>query len=156
MQAAGILARVLPGVEARFLAPLIHLEPPYAPDWLRRLAVLGGGDPTDALRLSRAEARRFAALGAALGSGEGPAAMAYRQGAEIARDAVLITAATLSQPLPQGWEDAVARGASAAFPLAAADLMPALSGPALGAKLHALEERWIASGFELSREQLLS
>jgi poly(A) polymerase len=33
--------------------------------------------------------------------------------------------------------------------------MPRLSGPALGEKLTALELRWIASGFRLTREDLL-
>ncbi|MFZ9134034.1 MAG: hypothetical protein ACO21B_12585, partial [Gemmobacter sp.] len=38
---------------------------------------------------------------------------------------------------------------------AAADLIPAHEGPALGARLAALEARWIASGFTLTREALL-
>jgi poly(A) polymerase len=33
--------------------------------------------------------------------------------------------------------------------------MPQLSGAALGERLAALEARWIASGFRLSREDLL-
>ena len=45
--------------------------------------------------------------------------------------------------------------AAAVFPVRPADLMPALSGPALGARLRALEARWIASGFTLRREDLL-
>ncbi|MCV2863214.1 CCA tRNA nucleotidyltransferase [Defluviimonas sp. WL0075] len=156
MQAAGILALVLPGADARALAPLVHLEPPYAPDWLRRLMVLGAAGPEERLRLSRAEARRIELLRSALSGAEPPAVTAYRSGAEIARDAVLITSASLGQPPPAGWEDAVAKGAGAVFPLRAADLMPAYSGPDLGARLRALEDRWIASGFELSREQLLA
>ncbi|MCV2867393.1 CCA tRNA nucleotidyltransferase [Defluviimonas sp. WL0002] len=156
MQAAGLLSRVVPGADARALAPLVHLEPPYAPDWIRRLMVLGAEDPVERLRLSRAEARRVEALGAALSDGEGIATIAYRSGADVARDAVMITSAGMSQPLPPGWEDAVAKGASAVFPVRPGDLMPRYSGPALGEKLRALEERWIASGFELSREQLLS
>jgi len=155
MQATGVLARVLPGADARALAPLVHLEPPYAPDWVRRLVALGGPDPAEALRLSRAEARQRDLILAAMGSGESDAANAYRHGAEAARDAMLVRAATLGAPLPEGWEDAVARGAAAVFPVKAADLMPASSGADLGRRLKALEERWIASGFELSREQLL-
>jgi poly(A) polymerase len=156
MQAAGILARVLPGADARALAPLVHLEPPYAPDWLRRLLVLGGTGPAEHLRLSRAEARRVDLLAQALATGEGPEVTAYRHGADIARDAVLVAAALMGHALPEGWEDRVARGARAVFPIRSADLMPALSGAALGVRLRAIEERWIASGFELSREQLLA
>lgn len=64
-------------------------------------------------------------------------------------------AALTETPPPAGWEAAVERGAAARFPVAAADLMPALTGPALGARLRALEERWIASDFRLDRAALL-
>jgi len=156
MQATGILARVLPGADARALAPLVHLEPPYAPDWIRRLCVLGGTGHADGLRLSRAEARRAETLAAALAAGESAAVTAYRHGAEIARDVVLVMAASAGTEPPAGWEDQVAQGTTAVFPVASGDLMPVFSGAALGARLRELEERWIASGFELSREQLLA
>lgn len=156
MRATGVLGHVLPGAEPRALAPLVHLEPPYAPDWLRRLAALGGPDPTDALRLSRDEARKLAVLTEGIGSAAGPAELAYRHGAELARDVTLLRAAVLEAPLPEGWGAAVARGAGADFPLKAGDLMPGLAGAELGARLKELEARWIASGFELSREQLLA
>ncbi len=156
MQATGVLARILPGADAKALAPLVHLEPPYAPDWIRRLAALGGADQADALRLSRDEARRFGILREGIGGAAGAAELAYREGAGLARDIVLLRAALLDQPLPPGWEDAIARGAAAKFPLRAADLMPAHEGAALGARLKELEARWIASGFELTRAQLLS
>ena len=156
MQATGILARVLPGADARALAPLVRLEPPYAPDWIRRLCVLGGTGHADGLRLSRAEARRAETLAAALAAGESAAVTAYRHGAEIARDVVLVMAASAGTEPPAGWEDRVAQGTTAVFPVASGDLMPVFSGAALGARLRELEERWIASGFELSREQLLA
>ena len=156
MQATGILARVLPGADARALAPLVRLEPPYAPDWIRRLCVLGGTGHADGLRLSRAEARRAETLAAALAVGESAAVTAYRHGAEIARDVVLVMAASAGTEPPAGWEDRVAQGTTAVFPVASGDLMPVFSGAALGARLRELEERWIASGFELSREQLLA
>lgn len=155
MQATGVLARVLPGAEMQALAPLVHLEQALAPDPMRRLAVLGGEDAADRLRLSRAEARRLDLLCGLIGSVEGPAELAYRHGAASARDALLTRAAVLEHPLPAAWEDAVAQGAGATFPVTAADLMPAFSGPALGAQLAELEARWIASGFTLTREALL-
>lgn len=156
MQATGVLARILPGADARALGPLVHLERPYAPDWIRRLAALGAEDAGDALRLSRDEARRLALVREGVEFGDGTAAIAYRHGAEIARDVVLLRGALTGSVLPPGWENAVAAGASARFPLRAADLMPGLSGAALGRRLSELEARWIASGFELSREQLLA
>ena len=156
MQATGVLARILPGAEARALGPLVHLEPPYAPDWVRRLAALGAAQAEDALRLSRDEARRLSILRDSLNGHAGPAEIAYRHGAWAARDTVLLRGALLGAALPAGWEDAAARGASAEFPVRAADLMPAVTGAALGRRLKEIEDRWIDSGFELSRDQLLA
>ncbi|WP_413876776.1 CCA tRNA nucleotidyltransferase [Albidovulum sp.] len=156
MQATGVLARILPGAEARALGPLVHLEPPYAPDWIRRLAALGGAEAEDALRLSREEAQRLSVLRDSLAGNAGPAEIAYRHDARAARDVVLLCGALLGAPLPSGWEDDVSRGAAAKFPVRAADLMPGLSGAALGQRLREIEDRWIASGFGLSREQLLA
>lgn len=156
MRATGVLARILPGADDKPLAPLIHLEAPYAPAWLRRLAALGGAGHADALRLSRDEANRLGILHEGIGGQAGAAELSYRHGADVARDIIFLRAAIFEVPLPPGWEEAVALGAAAEFPLRAADLMPALTGPQLGARLKELEARWIASGFELSREQLLA
>lgn len=155
MQAAGVLAHTLPGADPRALAPLVHLEAGTPPDWLRRLAALGGEDAAGALRLTRDEARRLAALRDEIGSMAGPGEIGFRHGADLARDVGLLRAAVLESAQPDGWQDEAAKGAAAVFPIRAADL-PGLTGPALGAKLKELEARWIASGFELSRAQLLA
>ena len=155
MQASGVLAHVLPGAEMRALAPLVHLEAGLAPDAIRRLAVLGGEDPAERLRLPRADARRLDLLRGLIGSMAGAAELGFVHGAGLARDALLVRAAVLEQPLPQGWEEAIAEGAGATFPVKAADLMPALAGPALGARMADLQARWIASGFTLGRDELL-
>ena len=155
MRAAGVLARALPGADDRALGPLVHLEGGLRPEALRRLAALGGHDPTEALRLSRDEARRLATLVAAATGGMGPGELGYRLGAADGRDALLLHAALLEFPLAAGWQDALSRGADARLPVRAADL-PGVTGPALGARLKDIEARWIASDFELSREQLLT
>ncbi|MCB2115864.1 MAG: CCA tRNA nucleotidyltransferase [Rhodobacteraceae bacterium] len=156
MRATGVLARVLPGADDTALGPLVHLEPPYAPDWIRRLAALGGQDVEERLRLSREEARRLGDLRTGISSGAGIDELAYRLGAEAARDLALLRAALFGTAMPDGWEVAVATGAAAVFPVRADDLLPAVQGAALGKHLRDLEARWIASGFELSREQLLA
>jgi poly(A) polymerase len=156
MQATGVLAHVLPGADPRAVAPLVHLEPEgLASGWLRRLAALGGTGADGNLRLSKAEARELDLLRAAIEGGAGAAEIAYRHGEAIARDTVLIRAAS-GLALPPGWQAQIATGAAARFPLSAADLMPRLQGAALGQRLTELEARWIASGFTLSREQLLA
>jgi poly(A) polymerase len=155
MAQAGILQHVLPGADARALPVLIHLEAGRSPHWLRRLAVLGGEDPADRLRLSRAEAKALDSLRSGLSSMDPPAALGYKYGPDTAASIVLARAALLETPPPSGWTDDIAQGAAARFPVTAADLMPQLSGPALGETLAALEARWIASGFSLTRDDLL-
>jgi tRNA nucleotidyltransferase/poly(A) polymerase len=158
MDRLGVLSRVLPGADPAPLAPLVHLEDALAlaPDAMRRLAALGGEDPAERLRLSNADDRRRAIIQDSAVEGTAPGEVAWRHGAETARDAALVRAALLGAPLPQQMEDAIARGAAATFPVRAADLMPALTGPALGARLARLEAAWIASDFTLDREALLS
>ncbi|WP_111431965.1 CCA tRNA nucleotidyltransferase [Rhodobacteraceae bacterium DSL-40] len=157
MAATGILARVLPGAEAAALAPLVHIETLAAatPRWQRRLAALGAeADWPERLRLSRADRKALEAVRAALDAGARPAEGAYRFGAEAARDAALILAASLGAPPDPHLEAELARGAAARFPLRAADLP--LSGPELGTALRALEATWIASDFTLDRAALLA
>ena len=154
MAQAGILARVLPGADARALAPLVHLEGVLPPRWLRRLAVLGGADPTDLWRLSRAESRDFGHIRDALTEDLSPAVLGWRLKA-LATDAVLARAALVGAPPPANWQAEVARGAGAVFPVKPADLMPGLQGPALGARLKALEAAWLQSNLQASRAELL-
>ena len=154
MSQAGILPSLLPGTDIRALAPLIHLEGDLPPRWLRRLAALGGPDPSNALRLSRNESRDLAALKVEIGTTTAPAPLAYRLGADLAADALLLRGAMLEHPLPDGWAAEIARGAAARFPITAADL-PGLIGPALGQELKRLEKAWLASDLRLTRSQLL-
>jgi poly(A) polymerase len=155
MARAGILTAILPGTDDRALAPLIHLEGDEAPRWLRRLAALGGADPTDALRLSRQDQRDLGTLRAEVASTRTPAALAALHGATLATDAILLRAALLESPLPSDWQADVARGTQTPFPVNAADL-PHLSGPALGTELKRLKELWLNSDLRLTRSQLLA
>lgn len=156
MQASGALGHLLPGADAQALAILVHLEADAPGGWLRRLAVLGGADPAEGLRLSRAEMRDFGHIRDGLSSAAPPAELGYRLNQRLATDITLARAAMLETPPPDGWQHAIATGARARFPLRPADLMPALQGPALGAALKRAEARWIASGFNADRETLLA
>lgn len=155
MARSGVLAHVLPGADTRALAPLIHLENAGAPRWLRRLAVLGGEDVAERWRLSRAEQRDLAHLQAALATLESPAVLGWRIGEALAEDALLARAALLETPLPSGWQAELARGVQSRFPVRPADLMPALQGAELGARLKALEGQWLQSDLRMTRAELL-
>lgn len=156
MAQTGVLQLVLSGASHTALAPLVHLEKcaSMAADPLRRLAVLGVFDGT-ALRLSKKAQRRIEQYQRLISSNEGPKELGYRYGADIACDVLLLRAAMFETPLDPGSLDAAKTGALASFPVKPGDLMPAYSGVALGKKLRALEDRWIASEFQLGKSDLL-
>ena len=160
MVQCGVLARVLPGAEARFLPVLVHLEEQagLAPDAMRRLTCLSGEGLKDRLRLSNGEAKHLDQLREALADTAGDAELAYRLGADRARDVALLRAAMTDGKMPDGLEKRLELGdqARGTFPVKAQDLMPSLQGAALGARLKELEARWIASGFALTKEELLA
>ena len=156
MAQVGVLAHVLPGADAKALSVLAHLEAGRAPNWLRRLAVLSAGDCAPGLRLSRADAQRLEVTAREAREQRSAAELGYRHGPETAADIIFVRSALMETPLPDGALADVQRGAGAKFPLRAADLMPILQGPALGARLAVLEARWIASDFHLTREALLA
>jgi len=157
MAQVGALARVLPGAQQTALAPLIHLEGEVQapPDAIRRLAALGGAAPRDALRLSNADSAKLDLLRSAIGDMTSAGALGHKNGAAAARDIILLRAAVLEQPFDIAALEVANTGAKAFFPVTAADLMPDYLGAALGARLKMLEERWIASGFALSKGDLL-
>ena len=154
MAAAGVLMRVLPGADPAILAPLVHLEDGRAPSWPRRAAALGGEGARRGWRLSNAEARELDVRRDALAAGTSVEEVAWRHGADVATDVALIRAAGVPEPLGPDMAERIARAATASFPLSAADLMPDLQGPALGAALKRAEAHWIASGFALDRDAL--
>ncbi|MFQ3347829.1 MAG: poly(A) polymerase [Paracoccaceae bacterium] len=155
MQTAGVLAKILPGADAKALAPLVHLEDGSNPDFLRRLVILGGPLDAPRLRLTRRELRTLALLRQEIGLATSACDLAYRHGADVAYSVLLCRSALFETSLPSDMLDDLALGASATFPLSAADLDPALRGPMIGAQLKDLENQWIASGFCLSKEALL-
>lgn len=155
MAQTGVLSRILPGADMTYLAPLVHIENGQKPDAMRRLAVLGGDDPAARFRLSRDEKKQLQILSTEIGNPTTVQELAYRHGADMAWDIEMLRAAIFERALPDSLAKDLDLGASAVFPVTAADLMPDLQGPALGARLKELEQTWINSGFSLSREQLL-
>jgi poly(A) polymerase len=156
MQATGVLGRVLPGADAASVPRLVHAEAGEAPDWLARLAALGANGEAKALRLSRNEEKRLAVLKNGLSSASGPAELGYRFGTSDGAAILRLRTALSGADLPSGADTELTRGAEARLPVTAADLMPGLSGEALGRRLREIEARWIASGFTLGRDELLA
>jgi len=158
MRQTGVMSTVLPGSDDRLLPLLVHMETAVGldADWIRRLAVLGGDDPAELFRLSKADSRALLLIREIGFAGAPLQEIAYRHGARVAQAAMLIRAA-LAETVPdysllEVIEDAV----HAKFPVSASDLMPDLKGPELGQKLKELEQRWITSGFTLGADELLN
>jgi poly(A) polymerase len=150
MQASGVLTRVLPGADTRFVAVLVHVES-VPPRWQRRLAVIGRD--CSGLRLSNAEARDVQAVVDGIGSTQTIAALAWLHGADVAGDVALARAAVFGVMPAPDWQAQVARGISAKFPLASGDLAP-LEGPELGRKLKELQAKWLQSDLMQSKDDL--
>ncbi len=157
MHQTGVLAHVLPGAVVTALGPLIVQETALGlpADPLRRMAVMGFFD-SGALRLSKAQQKHLALYQNLIGASDTLSDIAYRHGAETARDLAALRAASFeTAPDP----DALARidhAAQARFPVTARDLMPDIQGPDLGQTLRDLEAQWIASDFTLDRNRLLA
>ncbi len=157
MRATGVLSAVLPGSDDRLLSILLHMEAVLGvePNWINRLAVLGGDDLVNRLRLSKADARGLLLTQEQGFNGPSVQEIAYRNGEMIAQGVVLIRA-TLAEAEPKkSVLEMIHASACARFPVSSGDLMPAYQGPQLGEKLKSLEQRWIDSGFILTDVELL-
>ena len=154
MAQTGVLARVLPGADPRFIAPLVELEAGVPLRWLRRLAALGGENVTARWRLSKAEARGLADIEAAMGMPSLKEA-GYRLGAAPAIDAMLVQCASIGVLADPRVMADIEAASKQVFPLKAVDVMGRIpAGKALGDELKRLESLWVASGFTLSQAAL--
>nr|WP_208347438.1 CCA tRNA nucleotidyltransferase [Pseudaestuariivita rosea] len=156
MHQTGVLMQALPGADPKALYPLVHLDEDQPSDPIRRLAALGGHKAPDALRLSRAEAQQLKNLTSFISDGTSLAEIAYRNGAQMAQDVMLLRSAIFETPLAGVDGDLIDMAASSTFPVKSADLMDQFQGKDLGDKLSQLEDQWIKSGFKMTKAQLLS
>ncbi len=157
MAAAGVLMRVLPGADPAVLPVLIHVEQRAGlnPDPMRRLAAIGGEGAVTRLRLSKAEARTLDRLRTGVASKAGAAELGYREGYGPGLDILALRAAFSGIEIDPNAAELARIGAAATLPIRADDLSERYQGKALGDALKAAETRWIASGFSLTREDLL-
>lgn len=158
MAQAGVLTVILPGADIRFVQLMIHGAQHLGdrPSWLGRLVALGGQDVPSRLRLSRVEQREYDVIRSAAYEGKSLLETAFDHGDRIAVQAYLIRCA-LAEGLPEAdMKLKLKQAAAQVFPVKAADLMPDLTGAALGVRLKQLKLAWLESEFSLSRAQLLA
>jgi len=158
MRSTGVLAQLLPGADDRALAPLVAIERAAGaePDAVRRLAAIATPEDAATLRLSRNQLQRLTRMRDEAQALTSVAELGYRYGDEGGLHETLLRCAFLERPWSEDLRTALHSGATAQFPIKATDLIPSFSGPALGKKLADLEASWIASGFTLTREDLLA
>lgn len=158
MRSTGVLAQLLPGADDRALAPLVAIERAAGaePDAVRRLAAIATPEDAETLRLSRNQLQRLTRMREEAQASTSVAELGYRYGDEGGLHETLLRCAFLENPWSEDLRKALHSGAAAQFPIKATDLIPSFSGPALGKKLADLEASWIASGFTLTREDLLA
>lgn len=151
MGAAGVLSQILAGAAPQVLAVLVHVERQagLAPDPIRRLVAIGG--MRDGLRLTNAQEKRTQLLAGDMSL----PALAFEHGAETAIDRAAIEAASLGQEIAPETLAQITFAAQQTFPISAADLMPRLQGAALGKALLEAKTDWIASGFQLTKADLI-
>ena len=155
MAQTGVLRRVLPGADIRLLAPLVHLQSDMPPNWLARLAALGGQDVAAALRLDRRESAALGTLREEMGGMSSPAALGWHYGVSMAGDILALRAAAFGQKMPPHWPQEAQRGAQAICPVRAADFMPRLAGAELGAALARATQTWLDSDLTAQKQDLL-
>ena len=154
MEVSGILSNILPGTACKNMPILIHLENKNTINWITRLIVLGGADPTNSLRLSNKENKEYKSTLKAINIGEKPSAIAFEFGEVIAYSYSLAIAALTETSPPNDLSDQIAKGSSVKFPVTPQDLHN-LEGKQLGDMLKKLKSIWIKSDFTLTNKDLM-
>ncbi|MDP0927086.1 CCA tRNA nucleotidyltransferase [Paracoccus onubensis] len=158
MKQTGVLDQILADAQPEIIAALVEIETRerVPPSWPRRLAALSNSRKCSGeLRLSKDETRAQEALARALDADWALEEAGYRLGVSAATDYILLAGAK-GMKLPADWPDQLIRASKAKLPISARDLQPKLEGPALGRALQAAETRWIASGFALTKSELVA
>ena len=156
MAQTGVLGSILPGADPTLIAPLVHLEgmTKASPDPIARLAALGGIDVPKRLRLSRADQKQLDSIRDQSVSTLSSKAIGYQLGEKAGLGAVLLRGAMANAPLTAAVIADVTTGSQSKFPVNAIDL-PDFKGKALGDKLKALKQDWLASDLSKSKNDLL-
>jgi poly(A) polymerase len=158
MAMCGVLLRLLPGADVSALAPLISLQEQLgrSVNFHTRLAAINPGDTKAWLRLSKADTLEFTRIRDGALSEIDAAPLGYGLGQNVAIEALMLRAALSGSLMTNVDIDAAKFGAAQNYPVKAKDLMPTYTRAALGSRLKLLESTWIASGFTLTKPELLA
>lgn len=172
MQGCGVLGVIAPeATNTKALAALVMLENSLhlSPDWVRRFAALvdaplNVGDVAERLRLTNAESDALGFLCASAPAvapdmaATGFDLLLYRHGKDAILNRCVLAAARANNPVR--WQSLFKRAQAwvhKPMPVTGADVLALgiAPGPAIGHALRAAEERWVASGYKASAQELL-
>ena len=153
----GLLNHLLPGIDIEYIARMESCEEHIGlpPDTMRRLACLNGTSICDILPLTREEGSFIKQVELDSKHRKPVEAIAYSSGVNTAITVALLHSIRANKLPSRNLLDRVAKASKQVFPVNPADLLKDFSGSEISGILEILEQKWLDSGFELTREDLL-
>jgi poly(A) polymerase len=156
MESAGVLKSVLPGANVRALSFLESLEGELKPNAVRRLALIGGPELQEQLRLSNSTARQLKKMRRLSQNSELPQEHGLLLGEEGGWDSWLVRCALLGVTPSDHDRKTVTDSSSQRMPVKSADLVDLFKGQELGAALRKAQDFWVSSNMKLKKSDLIA
>ena len=156
MESAGVLRSVLSGANASALPFLESLEGELKPNAVRRLALIGGPELQEQLRLSNSTARQLKKIRRLSQNSELPQEHGLLLGEEGGWDSWLVRCALLGVTPSDHDRKTVTDSSSQRMPVKSADLVDLFEGQELGAALRKAQDFWVSSNMKLKKSDLIA
>ena len=158
MEDSGVLSICIQKVDTTRISALERLEARFdePPDPLRRLALLGVIDPKDSFRIRRSMARRIETFMLWMRKDTSMAELGYRLKTRDAVNVALLRSAISGRGLSAEFRQEIAWGANQVCPVRPVDFIESYPILEVMNRFQQLERRWLDSGFQLTRDQLLA
>jgi poly(A) polymerase len=156
MESAGVLRSVLSGANASALPFLESLEGDLKPNAVRRLALIGGTELQEQLRLSNSVARQLKKIRGLAQNSELPQEHGFLLGEEGGWDSWLVRCALLGATPSEEDRKTVTDSSSQIMPVKSADLVDWFEGQELGVALRKAQDFWVSSNMKLTKAALIA
>ncbi len=135
---------------------ILEKQHQIVPNPITSLAVLGTNINNIRMELNRFDLKKLEVISDfALTRGQSIEALTYWYGKEVTMSILMTRAVLAKEEIPSDFEIRIDSSLDQVFPLSACDLIPQFKDRELGNALKKLEKDWIASGFSLSRSELM-
>lgn len=156
MESAGVLKSVLSGANASALPFLESLEGELKPNAIRRLALIGGPELQEQLRLSNSTARQLKQIRGISQNSELPQEHGFLLGEEGGWDSWLVRCALLGVIPSDEDRKTVTDSSTQIMPVKSADLVDWFEGQELGVALRKVQGFWVSSNMTLKKSDLIA